>query len=42
MSRVSPCGWEQGRLPKKRLSFRELQEDVGFDDYHREEARYKE
>lgn len=31
----------EGRLPKDRVSFSELREDVGFEDYYREEARYR-
>ena len=31
----------EGRLPKDRVSFSELREDVGFEDYYREESRYR-
>lgn len=31
---------EQGGTPQQRLSFKQLKEDVGFDDYYREEERY--
>ena len=31
---------EQNGTPEDRVSFQELKEDVGFDEYHREEERY--
>ena len=29
-----------GGTPEERISFQELKEDVGFEDYYREEERY--
>ena len=31
---------KSGGTPEERVSFRELKEDVGFDEYYREEERY--
>ena len=31
---------EQNGTPEDRVSFQELEDDVGFDEYYREEERY--
>ncbi len=31
---------KNGGTPEERVSFKELKEDVGFDEYYREEERY--